>query len=112
MVVLETVKDEVEAVMCWLELVWFRSQKADSDHSGGLCRSPVWMYASLHPAMLGLGAWEPGGLGPLSATVPSLRIFHSLRFGVVCHIFWHSTPSRVSGNATLTPPPSGCDLGY
>lgn len=57
MVVLKTIKDEVEAVMCWLELVWFGSQEADSDHSGGLCRSPVWMYASLHPAMLGLGAW-------------------------------------------------------
>lgn len=47
MVVLKTVKDEVEVVMCWLELVWFRSQEADSDHSGG----------AVHPAMLGLGAW-------------------------------------------------------
>lgn len=47
----------MEAVMWSTELVWFRSHVAERDHRGGLCRSPVWMYASLHPAKLG-----PGGV--------------------------------------------------
>lgn len=105
----------MEAVMWATELVWFRSHVAERDHRGGLCRSPVWMYASLHPAKLG-----PGGVvsnRTFVENISQLAVWCPLDACSICgrvdfHIFWHSTPSRVFSNAMLTPPPTGSDLGY